>query len=226
MVILKSLTIRKVEKFNVDDSLPLLKDDTTIGNIAPTERSFVIERTTFTEFHCTYYVDFNDTIIVEVDGNLNTVDNYKKSSSFSLYFSDQKNLLFVDAPTAISANFLNNLEQKYPDKIKTNIFAFDFQKISEHQNNSKAIYFAVDDAVIDSKTFYGNGVHQDIEAIDAIDNQNATYIMAEIDLQGQSRTVGFSKKGATVIYSKPIDLEHLERPYLLLSYEAATSFSL
>lgn len=223
---MKSLTIREVEKFEVDDNLPLLKDDTTIGTIAPTERSFVIEKTTFQEFHCTYHVDFKDTIIVEIDGNLNTVDTYKKTSSFSLYFSAKEKILFVDAPTAISANFLNNLQQKYPDKIKTNVFAFDFSKISEHQNNSKAIYFSVDDSIIDSKTFYGNGVHQDIEAIDAIDNQNATYIMAEIDLQGKSRTVGFSKKGATVIYSKPVDLENLEHPYLLLSYEAATSFSL
>ena len=220
---MKSLTIRKTNFFNVDDNFPLIKNNQPIGSIAPTGETFNMEGVVFELFQCSYFINFNDTIIVEIDGNVDTVDSYKKSSAFMLYYVRRDNLIFVDAPTAIAKNFLSALEKQYPNKVKTQVYNFDFRAIGQHQSNTKAIYFSVDDDVIDSKTFHGNGVDQDMEAIDAIDNSNATYLMVEIDLRMKSRTIGFSKKGAIVIYSKPIDLT-LENPYLQLAYDAVTNF--
>ncbi len=221
---MKSITIRETALFNVDDNLPLLRGGQPIGSIAPTGRSFNMDNVSFEIYQCSYFININDTIIVEIDGNVNTVDSYKKSSSFELYYVSQSNLIFVDTPTAVAKNFLTALERQHPDKVRTRVYNFDFRTISQYQSNTKAIYFSVDDDLIDSKTFHGNGVHQDMEATDAIDNSNATYLMVEIDLRNRSRTVGFSKKGAIVLYNQPVDLYHLENPHLQLVYDAVLSF--
>lgn len=222
---MKSLTIRKTELFNIDDTLPLLKNSENIGNIAPTGKTFAMEGVIFESYQCSYYINYNDTIIVEINGNVDTVESYKKSSSFMLYYVRQSNMLFIDAPTGIAKNFMNALEKQFPNKVKTSVYNFDFKSIGQHQSNTKAIYFSVDDDVIDSKTFHGNGVHEDMEAIDAIDNSNATYLMVEIDLRLKSRTIGFSKKGAIVIYSKPLDLSEFTNPELQLAYDAINKFN-
>ena len=221
---MKSITVRETVSFNIDDDLPLLRNGEPIGNISPTNRTYNMEGITFKIYQCSYFINYNDTIIVEIDGNIDTVENYKKSSSFMLYYVPQKNLIFVDTPTAIAKNFLTALERQYPNKVKTNVYPFDFKTIGQFQNNTKAIYFSVDDDVIDSKTFHGNGVHHDLEATDAIDNANATYILVEIDLRSKSRTIGFSKKGAVVIYSQPVDLQDLDNPHLQLAYDAVQFF--
>lgn len=221
---MKSITIRETNLFNVDNDLPLLKNGTPIGNISPTSSTYNMEGIVFEIYQCSYFINYNDTIIIEIDGTVNTVDSYKKSSSFMLYYVSQSNLIFVDAPTAVAKNFLAALEKQHPNKVKTKVYEFDFKAIGQYQNNTKAIYFSVDDDLIDSKTFHGNGVHQDMEATDAIDNANATYLMVEIDLRSKSRTIGFSKKGAIVIYSQPFDLQNLDNPHLQLAYDAVNSF--
>lgn len=86
------------------------------------------------------------------------------------------------------------------------------------EKHAKGLYFAVDEDTITSKHFFGTGVETDDEAADAIDNEKATYLIANIDVLGKSRTIGFSKKGALVLYSKPSDIDK-ERPYLELAIE-------
>lgn len=219
---MKSLTIRNFTRFNIEEDLPIIKNGEAIGNISPTNNTYSMEGQTFHIYQCSYFVSINETIMVRTnteDGFI-TVDNYKKSKSFNLYTVPTQNLLFVDAPTSISKGFLDSIERQYSDKVQTRVFSFDFQKIGEYQNNAKAIYFSVDDDLIDNKIFFGNGVDQDDEAVLAIDNSSATYLMVEIDIRNKARTIGFSKKGAIVIYNTPHDIDNLENPYLQLSFDA------
>ncbi len=219
---MRSLTIRTINRFDIDENLPILKNGNPVGSISPTGRTFIMEGITFNVYSCSYFVSFNETIMVRTpeEDTYFTVDSYQKSENFELYTIPNRNLLFVDAPTGTSKTFLTALTQQYPDKIDTEIYCFDFPVIGQYQNNAKAIYFSVDDDAIDNKIFFGNGVDQDDEAVQAIDNENATYLMVEIDLRQRARTIGFSKKGAIVIYNIPNDLEGFENPYLQLAYDA------
>lgn len=219
---MRSLTVRKFEKFDITDNLPLLKKGEPVGSIAPSEQTYTMEGKLFQIFNCSYFISINETIMVrpnEEDG-LITVDNYKKSQNFNLYLLADQNILFVDIPTGVAKNFLSVLTNQYPEKVKTNVYNFDFPTIGQLQNNAKAIYFSVDDDAIDNKIFFGNGVDQDDEAVQAIDREDATYLMVEIDLRQRARTIGFSKKGAVILYNTPNDLNNLENPYLQLAYDA------
>lgn len=82
---------------------------------------------------------------------------------------------------------------------------------------SLSLYFKVDETQISSKHFFGAGVEQNDEAADAIDQNKATYIIGELDVASQKRTIGFSKKGTLVFYSKPNDMLNLTYPYLQLT---------
>lgn len=218
---MKSLTIRTCTNFSITENLPLIKSGQPVGSISPTGRSFDLGGRIYNIYTCNYYVTINDTIMVEdrIEGGFTTVEHYKKSTSFEAYYSAHDQLLFVEAPTAIAKTFLTLLQNKYPEKVNTVVYDFDFVKIGEYRNTTKAIYFAVNDDSIDNKVFWGNGVDQDTEAIEAIDNSQATYLMVEMDIMLRARTIGFSKKGAIVIYNVPSDL-NLENPYLQLAYNA------
>lgn len=221
---MRSLSVRSYDKFEINRSLPLVEQGQTVGNISPTSKTYNMDRTTFKIYDCSYFVSFNETIVVDIEGELSTVDQYQKSTSFQLYEIPSENLIIIDATTAVAKRFINQVEKQYGDLVKTNIFNFDFSTIGEHQQNTKAIYFAVEDDVVDNKIFFGNGVEQDQEAVRAIDDSTATYLMVEVDLRNKARTIGFSKKGAIVIYSTPNDLSELENAYLQLAYDAVKVF--
>ncbi|CZR03694.1 hypothetical protein [Trichococcus collinsii] len=218
---MKSLTVRTCVNFSITENLPLIKAGQPVGNIAPTGRSFDLGGRIYNVYTCNYYVTINDTIMIEdrIEGGFTTVEHYKKSTSFEAYYSANDQLLFVEAPTAIAKTFLSLLQSQYREKVNTIVYDFDFGKIGEYKNNAKAIFFAVNDDSIDNKVFWGNGVDQDTEAIAAIDNSQATYLLVEMDIIQRARTIGFSKKGAVVIYNVPNDL-NLENPYLQLAYNA------
>ncbi|WP_313265680.1 hypothetical protein [Enterococcus sp.] len=219
---MRSLTIRRFTNFNIEDTLPLIKGGEPIGTISNTNRTFVMEGNVFNIYNCSYFLSIKDTIMVKPteDEGFITVDFYKKSQTFDLYVVQNENILFVDAPTTLSKSFLSTLSNQYPERVSTHIFDFDFSILGQYQNNAKAIYFSVDDDAIDNKIFFGNGVDRDDEAVQAIDNENATYLMVEIDLRQRARTIGFSKKGAIVVYNTPNDLETFENPYLQIAYDA------
>lgn len=219
---MRSLTIRNFHRFNVDENLPIVKNGTPVGGISPAGKTFVMEGVTFNVYSCSYFVSFNETIMVRnpEEDTYFTVDNYQKSENFVLYTVPDENLIFVDAPTSVAKTFLTALTNQYPERINTSVYDFDFSVIGQYQNSAKAIYFSVDDIAIDNKIFFGNGVDQDAEAVQAIDNESATYLMVEIDLRQRARTIGFSKKGAIVIYNIPNDLEDLEDPYLQLAHDS------
>lgn len=152
-------------------------------------------------------------------GEYHTFEEYKKSVQFKAYYAADKNLLFIEVPTSIAKNFLKLLSEQHEEKVTISHYDIDFSKVSIFQNTAKGIYFTVDDEEVDNKIFFGTGVDQNLEASQAIDSQQATYLIAQIDLIGKERTIGFSKKGALVVYNTPNDLS-AENPYIELAYSA------
>lgn len=226
---MKSVTIYNCSKFDINDSSEILQSKSqnnntskiTVGNIAPTQdsiNSIIVNQSNFLKFDCIYYITIDDNIIALINGNSVPVEQYQKSSSFPAFYSSNIEKLFIFAPSPIAQEFIKSLVETYPDKITIeNSLNYDFNKIKTNENYAKALYFKVDETQITSKHFFGAGVEQDDEAAEAIDKNKATYIMGELDVAGKSRTIGFSKKGTLVFYSKPNDMTNLEYPYLQLA---------
>lgn len=223
---MKSLTIYKCSKFDITDSVALLQDNEDAGNIAPNGDSIIISKKSFLPFTCTYNVKVKQDILVLINSAYTPVPFYKESNSFPAFYSNKENLLFVFAPSPVAKGFTDALVSTYNDKVKLdNTLKFDFNTIKTFEESAKGLYFAVDEATINSKHFFGTGVEKDDEAAEAIDEQRATYLMAKIDILGKSRTIGFSKKGAMVLYSKPSDIKN-EHPYLELATETLKAIQL
>ncbi len=222
---MKSLTIYNCTNFNITDSVSILEETKTdntnenAGSISPNGSSLIISSKTFLLFSCVYNVKVKHDILAWINGAYQPAPIYKEANSFPAFFCNDNNLLIIVAPTPIAKGFTEALKATYPDKVNiSGPLNFDFNKIKTFEKHAKGLYFAVDEDTITSKHFFGTGVETDDEAADAIDNEKATYLIANIDVLGKSRTIGFSKKGALVLYSKPSDIDK-ERPYLELAIE-------
>lgn len=209
--------MRKVQKFDLASNHPVTKSDKIIGNISyEANSSLVIDNTSFQKYTCTFFETFKDSIIV--DGTPYT--EYQKSSTFSIYYSKNKKLLLAETSTNIAKTFLNALETNYGSDVVLSLIDFDFNKIRGNESNVKGLYFNVDgDAEIDSKAFFGNEIDGNSEAQDALDSENATYLMIALDIANFERTIGFSKKSAIVLYNKPKEQENSVNPHLELVYQ-------
>ena len=228
---MKSFTIYNCHKFDIEDSEVILQKNPTntavsntninIGNIAPSNSqndSIIINRSSFSKFDCTYNITIKDNIIALVNGDYIPVEQYQQSNSFPAFYSSDIDKLFIFAPSPIAQGFIKSLLQTYPNQINLEgPLNYDFNKIKISEKYAKALYFKVDETQISSKHFFGAGVENDDEAADAIDQNKATYIIGELDVANIARTIGFSKKGTLVFYSKPNDMLKLEYPYLQLT---------
>lgn len=223
---MKSVTVYNCHKFDIKDSEVILQKDSTItdtsniniGNIAPSDNSIIINHSDFSKFNCTYNVTIKDNIIALVNGDYIPVEQYQQSNSFPAFYSSDINKLFIFAPSPIAQGFTKSLLQTYPNQIGIDEpINYDFSKVKISEKYAKALYFKVDETQISSKHFFGAGVENDDEAADAIDQNKATYIIGELDVANIARTIGFSKKGTLVFYSKPNDKLTIEYPYLQLS---------
>ena len=223
---MKSITIYNCSKFDIDDSIEILqankdKSKVNVGNIAPAQdvhSSLIINKSTFKKFDCTYNITIDDNIIALVKGDYIPITQYQKSNSFPAFYSDDIKKLFIFAPSPIAQGFVKSLIQTYPSEVVIpSPLNYDFNKIRINEDYAKALYFKVDETQISSKHFFGAGVEQNDEAAVAIDQNKATYIIGELDVANQKRTIGFSKKGTLVFYSKPNDMLNLTYPYLQLT---------
>lgn len=217
---MKSLTLQNCSKFIVNNSLTLLNGEIKVGEIV-SAGSIIIEKESFKSYDCELFITVNEDILVRdiQNGELFPVAQYKKGTKFKCYYSENKKLLFIDAPTAISKRFLKVFKENHSEKIECSRYDIDFGRVGEFTTTARGIYFQVDEEQVDRKNFFGTGVDQNAEVAQAISEEQATYLLAEIDLEGKSRTIGFSKKGALVIYNTPNDLQ-VEFPYLQLAFAA------
>ncbi|MBC6348778.1 hypothetical protein [Lactobacillus melliventris] len=224
---MKSLTLYKVNKLDIDDSVSLIKDKKPVGTISPSENTLTISKNTFKEYSCTYNFIVKEDILVSVNDDFIPVSEYQHTNSFKAFYCKEKNLFFVFAPSSICRGFIKSLKSTYSEEVDiSNPIKFPFDKIKTYEKSARGLYFNVDDDTVTSKHFFGTGVEQNDEAVEAIDKNRATYLMAKIDVSGISRTIGFSKKGALVMYSKPMDKLDKDYPYLELAVEILQAIQL
>ncbi|EEI25816.1 hypothetical protein [Lentilactobacillus hilgardii] len=222
---MKSLSVQKVSRFDFTDSVSFPDSS---GSIALAGNTLTISNDILQPFTCTYNITVNEDILVKdmETGKFVPTDEYKKSTTFPAFYDQTKGILFLMAPSIISKGFMKELINSYGPKLATSgVYDFDFTKISRFEVRASGIYFNVDDDTdVDTKHFFGSGVQDNDEVIDAIDKDNATYLMAKIDVDGEQRTIGFSKKGTLVIYSKLND-DGVEQPYLQLAIDTLIAIS-
>jgi len=222
---MKSLSIYKVSQFDFNDSVSFPNGT---GSIAPAGKTLTISGDVLQPFTCTYNVTVQEDILVKdmTTGAFIPTDEYKKSTTFSTFYDRTKDNLFVVAPSVISKGFMKELESNYNSKMgKATVYDFDFTKISMFEDGAPGIYFNVDDDTdVNTKHFFGSGVQDNDEVIEAIDKDNATYLIAKLDVNGKQRTIGFSKKGTLVMYSKPDD-DNMEQPYMQLAIDTLIAVS-
>lgn len=213
------MSLRRCTKFDIsedDGSLAIKHKGTDVGSISNPGDSRIISGTTFKIFDCNFYRTFEEQIILN-DGSV--VESYKKSENFRLYLSEHDNILFVPGATNTMKVFLKDLQVSYPDKIEMFLIDFNFNTIRSNQSVTKGIWFKVQDDIVDSKAFFGDEVDHNDEANNALNNENATYLISQIDIAGVERTIGFSKKGAIVSYNAIAASENVPLPYLQLSFD-------
>ncbi|MCK1255389.1 hypothetical protein MX101_04810 [Streptococcus uberis] len=205
---MKSLTICNCERFDVVNTLGITMNGETVGSISvdTINPTLIFESKVVNVFSASLFLPVKENILVEIQGVEMPLDQYKTTHNFKIYYSAGSNKLIVDAPSPIAKKFIQAFRQAYSDKATINNCSFDFEKITRFTNGTKALYFDVNDTVVDSKGFFGDDIHTSPEADQAIKTNSATYLVAELDLLSKSRTIGFSQKGTLVFYSNLIDI--------------------
>lgn len=226
---MKTLSIFNCNKFNVSETISLLdKNGSTVGTVSkPTTDHLIISDKKFSHFNCTYNVTIKKDILALINGTYEPCEQFQQAEDFSAFYSEKEHLLIIAAPRGIVKEFIKTFKT-YSEKIDNNIkpINYDFNTINEYEDEeSRALYFNVDDTSINSKHFFGVGVDQDEEAKQAIDNKTATYLMATLDILGKARTIGFSKSGAMVIYNNVEDIKK-DHPFMELAIETLKNIKL
>lgn len=186
------------------------------GNLIKTGDTVIISNNAFSVFDCSYFKNIDDHIILE-DGT--TVEHYKKSTNFKLYYSSHAHLIFAAGSTNTTKKFLNDLVISVPDQVALAKFNFDFDSIRQSTALVKGVWFKVQDENVDSKAFFGDDVDQNDEVNIAIGNEDGTYLIVQMDVGAQERTIGFSKKSTIVIYNTIAPTPESPYPYLQIAFD-------
>lgn len=216
---MKSLSLRKVTKFEINGETPIIEDGNDIGSIVPDtdNLSIIIEKKVFKVYVATFTEIIDENILVrDDDDNLQTFPEYMKPNTFKIFYSEKENLLYSTAPTIISKSFFKKLENAYPSNIKLDVIDFDFPNIIGLLTSTRGVTFNTQDKGVQRKRFSGNAVDSNNEAEAAVDDDNATFLIGKLDVLKLERTLGFSKSGSILIYSSVADLK-VEYPYLQLT---------
>ncbi|MEK1457981.1 hypothetical protein [Limosilactobacillus fermentum] len=220
---MRSVTIRICNKFDLspeDNTLPITHKGQQAGTISNADDTRIISNTVFHIFYCTYFRVINDRIILD-DGTIH--EHYKKADTFRLYYSKKSNVFFVPGATGTIKTFLKDLSTEYPDRFNFENYHFEFNQIRTANILVKGVWFKVDDDLVDSKAFFGEEVDRDAEANDALDAENGTYLISQMDVAGVERTIGFSQKSVIVIYNTIQPTDEIPLPYLQTVFDAFNS---
>lgn len=226
---MKSITVYNCTTFNVDETISVMQDENIIGTITPKGDELTINRLGFQPYNCTYSITVEEAILARdaTTGTYIPAEEYKKSTEFPAFYQPSNHLLFVLIPNPIAKEFTKALTSSYPNRFAGFVpMEFDFHEVSIFQNRAKGIYFNVDDTTVDSKHFFGTDVNQDNEVTEAINHEQATYLIAQLDVAGSERTIGFGRKGNIVLYSKPNYHPNPETPYMQLCVDTLDNLNL
>lgn len=212
---MQSLTIKKVQKFNINSQLSISDNQNDIGTISPdSPRTLIVESRRFNVYNATFTETINESIFILNDSEeLQAINEYKKSETFKIYYDTSENILYSTAPSSISRNFLGALQKMKPEEVNIQNFDFDFQKIQTKLNSTRGIAFTTEDEGVQKKRFSGDNVDSNQEAGEALIDDTTTFLIGKMDVLGKERTIGFTKAGALLMYSSLKDINN-ENPFL------------
>lgn len=215
-----SISIRKATKFDIPNGLiQIVKANVPLGSIEKTNKTLSIEHVTFEHFKGSYTKDIIDDITV-FDANIDDYvefQSYKKKFSFNLFYSKEKHILFSDATTPITKKFLKELSQSDNVELEYKTIHFDLEAISSMMPQTKGVRFSTVDPGVSKKNFSGDEVDTNLEAIDALRNDDAVQLIGTLDILNGSRTIMLTQSGTLLTFSSLTDLHDKEYPMLEFS---------
>lgn len=212
---MQSLTLKRVQKFDISQALSLSDDNNELGTIAPdSPQTLIVESRKFKVFNATFTETINESIFVLNDeAELQAINEYKRSEVFKVFYDTTDKILYSTAPSVISRNFFKALEDTEPSNVSLSNFNFDFRKIQTRLNSTRGITFTTEEEGVQKKRFTGDNVDANQEAGEALTDDTATFLIGKMDVLQKERTIGFTKAGALLMYSSLKDIEN-ENPFL------------
>lgn len=221
-----SISVRKVTTFEIPEGkTEIKKANVTIGSISSTSTSLTIEGIVLQKFIGNYTKRIDDDILVynsDAD-EFESYSNYQKAFEFDIFYSSQKGLLFLSTTTPIAKKFLRDLEKNSDNddlKIEYSSLRFSLKDISSMMPQTKGVSFNSTDEGVSSKSFSGDEVDVNDEAIEALENENATKIIGTLDILNKSRTIMLTQSGTILSFTSLTDLE--SKDYPMLEFSIAT----
>ncbi|HEL1656158.1 TPA: hypothetical protein U0921_001895 [Streptococcus suis] len=217
-----SISVRKTTKFDIPDgTTEIKKANVTIGSIRTTGTSLTIENKIFIKYIGSYTKTIDDEILVynsDAD-EYQQYDNYQKAFEFDIFYSSGDQLLFLSTTTPIAKKFLKELEKSSDLDIEYSSLRFDLKRISDLMPQTKGVSFNSTDEGVTSKSFSGDEVDVNDEAIEALENDEATKIIGTLDILGKSRTIMLTQSGTILSFTSLVDID---REFPMLEFSVAT----
>ncbi|MFM9350225.1 hypothetical protein ACFKP6_06945 [Streptococcus uberis] len=218
-----SISVRKVTTFEIPEGkTEIKKANVPIGSISSTSTSLTIEGIIFQKFIGNYTKRIDDDILVynsDAD-EFESYSNYQKAFEFDIFYSKHKELLFLSTTTPIAKKFLRDLEKNADNddlKIEYSSLRFNLKDISSMMPQTKGVSFNSTDEGVSSKSFSGDEVDVNDEAIEALESESATKIIGTLDILNKSRTIMLTQSGTILSFTSLTDLESKEYPMLEFS---------
>ena len=219
-----SISVRQVSKFEIPNgTTDIKKANVTIGSITATDKTLTIEGKVYTKFRGIYTKKIEDEILVfnsDAD-EYQQYNNYQKAFEFDLFYSKSDQLLFLSTTTPTAKKFLKELEKIESLNIEYTSLKFDLKKISNMMPQTKGVSFNSTDAGVSSKSFSGDEVDVNDEAIEALENDEATKIIGTLDILGKSRTIMLTQSGTILSFTSLTDISE-QKEYPMLEFSIAT----
>lgn len=224
-----SISIRNSSVFEIPEGITqILKSNVPIGSICPTNKTLDINGVIFKKFNATFTKSIQENILAFIPAldDYTSIDLYQKAIDFDIFYSSNKNLLFLTSPTPITKVFLKELSKVNSVNVIYSTFSFDLEAISNSMASTRGIRFNSEDLGVSSKSLNGDEVDVNYEAIEALEAGSATQILGNIDILNKSRTILLTRTGTLVVYSSIIDLSNKKYPMLEFSLAALMELDL
>lgn len=217
-----SISVRNASRFEIPEGTTNIKKaNITIGSIKTTADTLTVEGKVFKKFIGNYTRTIDDEILVynsEAD-EYQQYDNYQKAFEFDIFYSSSDSLLFLSTNTPITKKFLKELEKNENLNISYSPLTFNLKEISNMMPQTKGVSFNSTDEGVSSKSFSGDEVDVNDEAIEALENDEATKIIGTLDILGKSRTIMLTQSGTILSFTS---LNDIKKEFPMLEFAIAT----
>lgn len=126
----------------------------------------------------------------------------------------------MSTSTPLAKKFLKDLETIEELNIVYSTLQFNLKAISDMMPQTKGVRFNSNDEGVTSKSFSGHEVDINNEAIEALENNEATQIIGILDILGKARTIMLTQSGTILSFTSLIDLS--DKKFPMLEFAVAT----